>query len=178
MGVPPSSLAWGLHLLWGFSAFTFPLSATKRPCGCSAIGKPKHRSAVKLCPSRDALHLLLPLTARLHKECRGTEHTGERQPPSILTVAQHLIGAPCIRLELSPSGTGALAVLQAMPKIPPPLPPRGILPCHCTLLGLASSQGFSSHPHRGRSPGRQGHHVPLKAVGHSAFSHEQPRCAA
>lgn len=174
-------------MLWGSEPLLF-LHHLQRPSCCLATGKLRHkRIAVKLCPSRDC-SASPPARALLQKPLSGTLLCGPArtcmsphlalQPPAS-TLPGNLRQDQAVRRGSSPGqrefGCSAPVgqVLEGAP-----LCSGGILPPYCAY-GAGPVPRFSPHSApRGRSPGRQGHHVPLKAVGHSTFSHEQPRCAA
>lgn len=172
LGVPPSSLAWGLHLLWGLVPLLFRCLPW-RLCGCTVIGKHKHRSAVSSAHPGTALHLLPPLSGytSLSPVCCVPLHSwwDQLQPPSILTVVQHLFGAPCIRFRLSPGGTGTLAALQAMPKIAPPtLAPMGDPALSLHTSGAGPIPGLLLPPPQRSVPREAGTPRPSEGCG--------PRC--
>lgn len=137
---------------------------------------------MKLCPSRDSA-APPPAPAWLHRPFSSMLRpsaflVGPASAPSTLTVAQHLFGASWLRLSCSaPVGLAHWQPCKPCPRQLPPLLRGGSCLVTAHFWGWPHPRASPPAP-RGRSPGRQGHHVPLEAVGHSAFSHEQPCCAA
>lgn len=98
--------------------------------------------------------------------------------------ASTLLGQPALgsghQEKQLPWPQGSLAAQPQRDRCPRELPSAQGGLCLITMHFWGSPHPTASPPAApgGQSLGRQEHHVLLKAVGHGAFSHEQPRCAA